>query len=312
MKTAILGRDPVALMRLVEVDDILDAMDAVPGELMVEPKFNGWLVQIVNGRIWSRGGKELTRKLPAIADQVKGFRGDHLLGELVYWDEVGMMDEPAVTHVAGTKDPEEAARKLKEAPGNFQIALFDVIALDGRDISKESTWRRRERLDRMGIPETWDLALSPVYRLKEWRDVYQQNVCLGGDGVVFKNPDAPYTWRPLGEREARPSGTWLKLKPSSTDDFVVTGTHYGPKGRLIVELSQYHEGKLVFVSDMSNIARDLEPVLEKRAKREPFVVEVEFQSRFPDPPGALQHPRLVRVREDKGPQQTELPPRYAP
>ena len=107
-------------------------------------------------------------------------------------------------------------------------------------------------------------------------------------------------------------GVWFKLKPSSTDDFAVTGTHYGPKGRLILELSQYHGGELVFVSEMSNIARNLEPIFEKRARREPFVVEVEFQSRFPDPPGALQHPRLVRVREDMGPEQTMLPEKYAP
>jgi ATP-dependent DNA ligase len=108
-------------------------------------------------------------------------------------------------------------------------------------------------------------------------------------------------------------GVWFKLKPSLTDDFVVTGLHYGPKGRLILELSQYHDGDFVFVSEMSNIARDLESVFQKRFKKTgPFVIEVEFQSRFPDPPGALQHPRLIRTREDKNPEQAPLPARYVP
>lgn len=299
-------------MKLVEIDNVDEALEyASEKQLWCEPKFNGWLTQIVNGRIWSRRGKELTGKLPEIAAQVSGYKGSHLLGELVYWGPDGVMDEPSVTHVAGTKDPVEAAAKLEAMPGAFQLALFDILAERGRDITGESTEERRDRLDRLVRP-TWEVALSPVHPFRAWQELYDEVTKLGGDGIVFKNSESPYTWRPLGEHEARPMGVWFKLKPSKTDDFVVTGTHYGPKGRLILELSQYHDGEFIFVSEMSNIARGLEPVFEKRARRGPFVVEVEFQSRFPDPPGALQHPRLIRVREDRGAEQTMLPDRYIP
>lgn len=310
-----LGREPVSLMKLVEIDEAKDAVDSIgdPRQIWVEPKFNGWHIQVVNTRIFSRRGKNLTRKFRAIADQVARYRGSHLLGELVYWGPDGIMDEPAVTHVAGTKNDDEAHEKLEEMPGAFQLALFDVIADDGTDLSEQSLVRRRARLERMaGRHQTWEVPLSPTHQFKDWPELYKEVTSLGGDGVVFKNEEAKYHWRPLGEHEARPMGVQFKLKPTITDDFAVTGTHYGPKGRLIIELSQYHDGELVFVSEMSNVARDLEPIFEKRAKRGPFVIEVEFQSRFPDPPGALQHPRLVRVREDKGPEQTMLPERYAP
>lgn len=306
----VLSKEPISMMKLVEIDNASEAIEAVEGQLIVEHKFNGWAIQIVGGQIYSRRGKELTRKFLDIARQVRHFRGDHLIGELVYWGPDGVMDEPAVTHVAGTKDPDEASAKLEAMPGAFQLVLFDVLAECGRDVTRESTEERRDRLDRMVRP-TWEVALSPVHPFKVWKELYDEVTKLGGDGVVFKNSESPYYWRPLGEHEARPMGVWFKLKPSSTDDFIVTGTHRGPKGRLILELSQYHDGEFVFVSEMSNIARDLEPVFEKRARKGPFVIEVEFQSRFPDPPGALQHPRFLRTREDKGPAQAVLPERYA-
>lgn len=306
-----LGRSPVSLMKLVEIDEASEALEYAPEkQLWVEPKFNGWLIQVVNGRIWSRRGKELTLKFREIASQVAHYKGSHLLGELVYWGPDGVMDEPAVTHVAGTKNPDEASAKLEEMPGAFQIALFDVLAERGRDVTRESTEERRGRLDQMVRP-TWEVALSPVHPFMAWRELYNEVTKLGGDGVVFKNSESPYTWRPLGEHEARPMGVWFKLKPSATDDFVVTGSHLGPKGKLILELSQYHRGKLVFVSEMNNLSREMEEEFRRRLKRGRVVVEVEFQSRFPDPPGALQHPRLVRIREDKDPEQAELPPRYA-
>ena len=320
-RTSVLGYEPVALMRLVEIGEIeeaeeaMEARDVDPRSLMVEPKFNGWLTQVVNGRFWTRRGKELTKKFPEIERQIRGYKRDHLLGELVYWGPNGYMEEPAVTHVAGTKDPKAAVRKLEAAMaegGQFQLVLFDVIAVNGRDISQEPTADRGARLDSLFRQETQDISLSPVYDLSGWKTVYDDTVCLGGDGIVLKNPDAPYIWRPLGESEARPHGFWYKLKPSSTDDFVVRGTHRGPKGKLLLELAQYHKGKLVFVSDMNNLSTKKEEEVLRRMKKGPLVVEVEFQARFPDPPGALQHPRFVRFRDDKNPRDVTLPETYAP
>lgn len=299
-------------MRLVEIDLVEEATSRIPhGQLWVEPKFNGWLMQVVGGEIFTRRGKDVTRKFPLIRSLVCEFRREHLIGELVYWNERGLMDEPVVTHVAGTKDPEEAVGKAGDLLGFFQLVLFDVIAHKGSDVSWLPTWKRRGLLERIFPRDHALVTLSPVFEFQDWKKVYRENVSAGGDGVVLKNSAASYFWRPLGESEPRPEGTWYKLKPTSTDDFVVLGLHRGPKGRLVVELGQYHEGVAVPVSDMSNLSRAEEEIFEKKFSREgPFVVEVEYQARFPDPPGALQHPRLVRIREDKGPEQTVLPRRF--
>jgi ATP-dependent DNA ligase len=64
----------------------------------------------------------------------------------------------------------------------------------------------RARLPRVGIvPVTDDAA-----------QLYETWVGMGGEGVVLKEPDAPY-------RPGARSSAWLKLKPKLTLDVVVTG-----------------------------------------------------------------------------------------
>lgn len=309
-------KDPVALMRLVEVDSASDLDSALirtglgPQDVMAETKFNGWLTQAAGGRLYSRRGKDLTDKFPHIAKLIAPFKKEHMIGELVYFDPQGMMIEPAVTEVAGTKDPKEAVRKLRSMPGKFDYVVFDVLAVDGEDISKAPTSDRRAILDEC-LCNT-GITISNPQPLALLGSVYEQGVGAGGDGVVVKNLKAPYLWRPLGESEARPAGTWWKLKPSSTDDFVVTGVHYGPKGSLLATLAQYNKGKLVDVSDMGNLSAQTAAEFVRRIAHGLFVVEAEYTSRFPDPPGALQHPRFVRFRDDLDPENAVLPARYAP
>lgn len=308
-------KDPVALMRLVEVDSPSDLDLAIvraglgPQDVMAETKFNGWLTQAAGGRLYSRRGKDLTDKFHRIAKLIAPFKKEHLIGELVYFDENGMMIEPAVTEVAGTKDPREAARKLRSMPGTFDYVVFDVLAADGEDISKAPTSARREVLEECFGDS--GLTLSNPQPLSLLGAVYDQGVKLGGDGVVVKNLNAPYTWRPLTKTEARPSGTWWKLKPSSTDDFVVLGGHYGPKGSLLATVGQYHDGQLIAVSDVGNFSAETAKEMIRRITHGLFVVELEYTSRFPDSPGALQHPRFVRFREDRNPESVSLPEKYA-
>lgn len=308
--------DPVALMRLVEVDSASELDSAMvrsglgPDDVMAETKFNGWLAQAASGRLYSRRGKDLTDKFPHIARLISPFKKEHLIGELVYFDPQGMMVEPAVTAVAGTKSVREALDKLHSMPGQFDYVVFDVLAVDGEDISKAPTAARREILDHC-LCNT-GITVSSPQPLALLDSIYQAGVASGGDGVVVKSLKAPYIWHPLGQSEARPSATWWKLKPSSTDDFVVIGTRRGKKGSLLAILAQYHDGRLIEVSDVNNFSSETEEEVLRRSHRGPFVMEVEYTSRFPDPPGRLQHPRFVRFRDDRDPESALLPEKYAP
>lgn len=307
---------PVALMRLVtvesvtELDRLLTRLGLPPQDVAVETKFNGWLAQAAGGRLYSRRGKDLTDKFPRIAKLIAPFKKEHLIGELVYFDENGIMQEPAVTTIAGTKDPQEAIRKMREMPGTFEYVVFDLLAVDGQDITQQPTSTRREILDECFCNA--GLTLSHPQPLSMLERVYDDGVAAGGDGVVIKNLRAPYLWKPFGQSEVQPVGYWWKLKPVFTDNFVVTGTRRGPKGSLLAILSQYHNGRLVEVTDVNNFDSKTVKEVLKRMEKGPFLVEIAYLSRFPDPPGALQHPRFVRFRDDQDLDSAQLPAKYAP
>lgn len=296
---------PVALMRLVEIEEIgeldlaMQRTGLTPSDFTVETKWNGWLAQTAGGRLYTRRGKEMTKNFPEISDLMSIFTTEHIIGELVYWSPDGLMEEPNVTRVAGTKDPQEAIEKLESLPGHFEYILFDIIAARGYDISKLSTEERRDVLLETVEPQG-PIKISPVFPFEKWPKLYKEGVRSGGDGAVFKNRHASYVWRPLGETEARPVGTWYKLKPALTDDFVVFDTSYGRKGSLLLHLGQYHEGELIEIGAVNNLSQEMEKEMLSLVKKGLFVVEVEFTSRYPDKTWILE------------PEDAVLPERFVP
>lgn len=308
---------PVSLMRLVEIEDIATLHQAMedhnlnPVDFTVETKWNGWIVQSAGGRLYTRRGKEITANFPEIADFVSPYTTEHLAGELVYWSPDGIMEEPNVTRVAGTKDPREAIAKLESLPGHFEYILFDIIAARGYDISRLSTEERRDILLETVDPQG-PIRISPIYPYDQWEKVYREGVSRGGDGAVFKNIHASYVWRPVGQTEARPVGVWYKLKPELTDDFVVYGSSFGKKGKLLIHFGQYHKGELIEVGAVNNFSEETEKEMKTLLAKGLFVVEIGFTSRYSDPPGRLQDPRFLRVREEKEPEDAVLPEKYAP
>lgn len=306
---------PVALMRLVtvetvsELDRLMTRMGLPPQDASVETKFNGWLAQAAGGRLYSRRGKDLTDKFPHIAKLIAPFKKEHLIGELVYFDENGVMQEPAVTAIAGTKDHREAIRKMKEMPGTFDYVVFDVLAVNGEDITSASTSARRAVLEdcfcNSGLTLSNPLPLSMLQR------VYDDGVAAGGDGVVIKNLRAPYLWKPFGQSEVQPVGYWWKLKPAFTDNFVVTGVRYGVKGKLVATLAQYHQGQLVEVSDVSNFSAPVAKEFIQRITKGLFLVEIQYLTRSPEAPGALLNPRFLRFRDDQDLDSAQLPGKYS-
>lgn len=320
------GYGPVALMRLAEVEYqkfVAQDLDALPSRvelssdmIAVEKKYDGWLVQTTGARLYSRRGIDYTEHFLPISKELAHLRGEHLIAELVYWDHrAGKMVETNVTRIAGMDNPEAAARRIKEleATGFFQLVVFDVIAQKGRDITKTPFEGRRRVLE--GLIDSEDnrrerITRSSIHDLSEWKRVFQTSLMVGGEGVVLKNLKAPYFWRPLGEREPMPSGIQWKVKMKKSDDFVVFGFHKGEKGKLILHFGQFCKGQLVEVGEVNSLSAETEREVIGLLEKGPFVVELEFQERFPKFPGRLRNPAFKRARPDKPIESATIPAQY--
>ncbi len=116
--------------------------------------------------------------------------------------------------------------------GEALYHLFDILWLDGRDLTQLPLTARRERLE--GLPLKGPLLL--VERLEDespWERACEQ----GWEGVIAKRDDAPY--------EHRRSRNWLKMKCEASQELVVGG-FTAPKGSRVglgALLVGYFEGE---------------------------------------------------------------------
>jgi ATP-dependent DNA ligase len=211
-----------------------------------EPKYDGFrAIVFAEGEtvhVQSRSGKPLQRYFPELS-----FPAGHYIvdGEIVIEDDAGGQDFEALQqriHPAESR----ITRLARETPAHF--IAFDLLALDGDDLTVVPFAQRRARLE-----QTFGagLAITPLTRsaaeAEPWLD--------SGEGVVAKELTAPY--RP-GERKGM-----VKVKRVRTIDAVVVGYRPGKEagtvGSLILGL--YDEsGQLHVVGHSSGLR-----AAEKRA-----------------------------------------------
>jgi len=199
--------------------------DTVPGgpAWVHEVKWDGWRVitEIRGGTLHlaSRSGRDVTAHFPEL--------GGLVLPDLVLDGEIVALDDSGVPSLHALADriagPVRAGRPR---PRPVTVMLFDVMALDGRDLTEEPWERRRAVLD----------ALAPSLDHDRWAvpEVYDDGALLldvtarsGLEGVVSKRRDSRYT---PGVR----SPHWRKRPHRATRSVVVGGwrEETGARGRL--------------------------------------------------------------------------------
>jgi bifunctional non-homologous end joining protein LigD len=288
------------------------------GEWIVETKFDGYrLLARIEGRsvrLITRGGHDWTAKLQPLADAVRaaGIASGWLDGEIVVLDEQGLPDFNALQNAI-------------DAGGTADILffVFDAPFLDGMDLRPVPLWSRRALLQRALQDRGGDLvrfsqefALPPAKMLEA--------ACrLGLEGIVVKRRDAPYVC-------AR-TDTWLKLKCSQRQEFVVVGftDRAGAHGEVGGLLLAYHEdGRLRYAGsvgtgwdaatgrrlhqrlqriELDRPALDAQAIKPGRWSRRAagterwvqprLVAEVAFTEWTPD--GHVRHPTFKGLRDDK-------------
>ncbi|PYY45262.1 ATP-dependent DNA ligase [Curtobacterium sp. MCBD17_023] len=265
--------------------------DSVAGGLRYEPKWDGFRgIVTIDGddvEIGSRGAKPLTRYFPELVEAFRARFGgrEHpvvLDGEVVVrsgvpgnerldWEALSQRIHPAASRIA----------KLSvETPAQF--VAFDLLHLDGEDLTGRPFDERRAALEELGADLAAPLFVTrttlDVEVAREWLTTFEG---AGLDGVVAKPRSKPY------EPNKR---TMLKVKHHREADVVAVGyrVHKSGTGVGSLLLGLYDdEGELRMVGGVSaftdkrrrELVDELEPLVERDADGRPVTGDGE-RSRF--------------------------------
>jgi DNA ligase-1 len=286
---------------------------------LMEPKLDGWrcVVHVENGRVelTSRTGKSFTEKVfDNLLEQFRSIGDNYVMdGELAFItnDVYLVSDYPATASVLGSL-PSEAHRKQREYAEKhhrvLQFVAFDMLQAGGVPLVELPQGTRTHTL-RSALRDVWkhqstpDIAFvpqSPFFR----EDVYTNIVEAGGEGVVLKNPNAPYT------PSKRPANVWYKIKKFETMDVIITGFTPGEgkyKDQIgAIEFSLWYPGEgekpgvRKYIGKCSGIDDAMREDMTLNKQDYMYkVMEIRYFGQVGANSDGLRHPQFIRMRHDK-------------
>ena len=235
--TPMRGTKPGALPSFVEPQLASLASHPPPGDAWVhEIKFDGYrlLARVDRGRVIlkTRSGLDWTAKFPSVKKALEALPVVTAL----------LDGEVTVETEAGTPDFAALQADLSEGRSDrFQYYLFDLLHLDGADLTGASLLDRKSALARLLVRDDGGL-LKYSDHFTERGEVVLRHACrLSLEGIVSKLKNAPY-------RSGR-SKSWLKSKCVDSDEFVIIGYVPSTTQRRVIGslvLGYYDKGKLVY------------------------------------------------------------------
>ena len=247
-----------------------------PGEWLVETKFDGYrlMTRIDQGKakLITRGGHDWTAKMKSLAAAIEalGIESAWIDGEIVVMNDAGVPDFNALQNAMDTP--------CSDAIDYF---VFDLPFHGGRDLRRVPLLARRALLaevvgagasgsgnERIRLSQTFPAA--PAQMLEAAR-------AMQLEGIILKRPDAPYV--------SQRTETWLKLKVSLRQEFVVCGFTDrggapGEVGSLL--LGTWEGGALVYSGNVgtgwnARTAADLHARLVELEVKEPTLAVASIQ-----------------------------------
>lgn len=248
---------PYQFMNAHKVDDPARIFEKLRGKQVIfEVKYDGARLQIhirkkgraSEVRLYSRRLNDDTRAMPdlvaALRQAWKG--GDAILeGEAVAFDPTLARKLPFQSVLMRLGRVHKIEEKAREIP--LVLYLFDLVYEDGEDLLDTPQSARRERLRKL-FRTTGRVMLTESIETAEPREqdaFFRRAIREGHEGIMAKDPDAPYT-------PGRRAEHWMKIKPAfETLDVVITGGIWGSGRRrgllssLIVSVRDKDEFKTV-------------------------------------------------------------------
>jgi bifunctional non-homologous end joining protein LigD len=180
--------------------------DTVPtaGDWIYEVKWDGYrVIAAVEGgepTLRSRNGNDLTERFAQVARALPGAlrSSDCVLdGEVCALDEAG---HPRFS-------------LLQHGGGALAMYAFDLLRIDGRDVTGLPLHERRELLEGVLIPDGV-IRLSVAF--DDGPALLEQAVELGLEGVIAKRPASRYL-------AGRRSDSWVKVKTQQRQELIIAG-----------------------------------------------------------------------------------------
>jgi bifunctional non-homologous end joining protein LigD len=172
-------------------------------------------------RLQTRNLRDVTAQYPEVRrlSRQLGARDAVLDGEVVAFDDEGRPSFGRLQQRIHQSVESVVRQRMKSHPVTYVI--FDLLYLDGHDLTAEPYWRRREALEQLELAgESWQ---TPRYSNGQAKALLEASAKRGMEGVLLKRLESPYV---PGERP----GSWLKVKNTARQEFVIGGWSPG-KGR---------------------------------------------------------------------------------
>lgn len=161
-------------------------------------------------RMWSRNGNDVTSAWPEIAVGPLAGR-DHLVdGEVIALNDQGVPDFRVLQERIHTRKATTALRLSARIPATFMI--FDLLRLDGTDLTDRTLEQRRELLRSLDLGGTWQVPDA----YDDGPMLHEATLQQGLEGIVSKRRSSRYT---LDQR----SPHWIKLAHRHRHSYVVGG-----------------------------------------------------------------------------------------
>jgi bifunctional non-homologous end joining protein LigD len=265
--------------------------------------------------IRSRNNKSFNDKFYPIHNALQNWKVNAVVdGEIIVMNQKGAAD---FSDLQGWRS---------EADGHLAYYIFDILWLNGEDLTQKPLIERKEIL-RSVIPEgDSTLRLSENFDA-EGKELFKLAEQFGLEGIIAKKEDGLYN---PGIR----SKEWLKIKTEKRQEAVIAGytkNEGSSKKFSALLLGLYQNGEFVFIGPVgTGFSTKLQEELLKKMKplqttKCPFKIVPEYNkpSRFrPNPPkatvtwlkpqlvceisyreltkdGAIRHPSFKGLREDK-------------
>ena len=183
-----------------------------------EIKFDGYrlLGSAAGGvtRLRTRNGNDWTDTFPSILGALEKLKVDSAVLDM----------EAVLLDPEGKSSFQMLQAALGEGgnPDKVVAYVFDLLYLDGKDLTKLPLTERKERLQALLAKSRQSVLRYSEHFAVDGVEMYKQACAKGLEGIISKRADAPYV---AGRQK-----TWLKVKCSLRQEFIIVGSSGAKSG----------------------------------------------------------------------------------